>query len=183
MLLAKKKTLVDNGAGLNVCPLRTTSKLGFKAEDITPATKGMTAFANTHHDALGILIFPLTISLVIFDVEFYIIDLEPSFNFLLGRPWLHRHQVLPLTLHCMIKFHWGDDIVVVMAKNFDKERVEVVSFVSLQTVQFDPKPSNTLYRVNRFELVNFIPDLERASHLAVHSNPFLIVENLCRRCR
>ena len=48
-------TLVDNGAGLNVCPLRTASKLGFKAEDITPVTKGMTSFDNTHHDALGAL--------------------------------------------------------------------------------------------------------------------------------
>ena len=61
MLLAKKKKiLVDNGVGLNVCPLRTTCKLGFKAEDITPATKGMTALDNTHHDALEILIIPLT---------------------------------------------------------------------------------------------------------------------------
>ena len=41
-------TLVDNDAGLNVCPLRIAMKLEFKAEDITPATKGMTAFDNTH---------------------------------------------------------------------------------------------------------------------------------------
>ena len=83
--------LVDNGAGLNVYPLRTVRKLRFKAEDITPATKGMTAFDNTHHDALGILVIPLTIALVAFDVDFYIIDLKPSFNLLLRRPWLHKH--------------------------------------------------------------------------------------------
>ena len=77
-------TLVDNGAGLNVCSLRTASKLGFKAEDITPAIKGVTVFDNTHHDSLGILIIPLTIGPVVFDVEFYIIDLEPTFNHLLG---------------------------------------------------------------------------------------------------
>ena len=79
-------SLVDNGSGLNVCPLRTATRLGFKAEDITPAIKGMTAFDNTHHDALGILIIPLIIGPVTFDVEFYIVDLEPNFNFLLGRP-------------------------------------------------------------------------------------------------
>ena len=27
--------LVDNGSSLNVCPLRTANRLGFKAEDIT----------------------------------------------------------------------------------------------------------------------------------------------------
>ena len=173
--------LVDNGAVLNVYPLCTTSKLGFKAMDITPATKGMTVFDNKHHDALGILIIPLNIEAVVFDVEIYIVDLEPSFNLLLGHPWLLKHQVIPSTLHCMIKFCWGHDVVVVMAKNFDKERVKAVSSASLQTVQFDPKPFDILYRVNRFEPVNFIPALEHARHLAIHSNPFLMVENLGRR--
>ena len=84
-------TLVDNGAGLNVCPLHTASELRFKAEDITPVTKGMTSFDNTHYDALGILVIPHIIGPVVFDVEFYIVDLEPSFNLLLGRPWLHKH--------------------------------------------------------------------------------------------
>ena len=68
-----------------------------------------------------------------------------------------------------------------MAENFDKEQVEVVSSVSQQTVWFDPKLSDTLYRVNRFEPINYIPDLERVSPLAVHSNPFRMVENLCHR--
>ena len=123
-------TLVDNGVGLNVCPLCTAIKLRFKAKDITPTTKGMTAFDNTHHDSLEILIILLTIGPVVFDVEFYIVDLEPTFNLLLGCPWLHKHQVIPSILHRMIKFRWGDDVVVVMAKNFDKERVEAVSSVS-----------------------------------------------------
>ena len=114
-------------------------------------------------------------------MEFYIIDLEPTFNLLLGHPWLHKHQVIPSTLHRMIKLRWGDDVVIVMAENFDKEQVEVVSFVSQQTVRFDPKLSDTLYCVNRFELVNYIPDLEHVSSLAIHSNPFWMVENLYHR--
>ena len=81
----------------------------------------------------------------------------------------------------MIKFCWGDDIVVVMAEKFDKEQVEAVSSVPLQTVWFDHKPSDTLYRVNRFEPVNFIPDLEHVSCLAIHCNPLRMVENLCHR--
>ena len=72
--------LVDNGAGLNVCPLPIVSKLEFKAEDITSATKVMMAFDNMLHNALGILIIPLTIGPIVFDVEFYIVDYEPSFN-------------------------------------------------------------------------------------------------------
>ena len=76
-------TLVDNGEGLNVRPLRTANTPGFKVEDIIPATKGMTVFDNTH-DSLGILVISLSIGAVIFDVEFYIVDLESTFNLLLG---------------------------------------------------------------------------------------------------
>ena len=141
----------------------------------------MTSFDNTHHDSLGVLVIPLSIGPVVFDVEFYIVDLEPSFSLLLGHPWLHKHQVIPLTLHRMIKFRYGDDIIIVVVENFDKEPVEVVSSVSQQTVQFDHKPSNDLYHANRFEPVNFILDLERVSSLAVHCNPSRMVENICRR--
>ena len=38
-----------------------------------------------------------------------------------------------------------------------------------------------MFRVNRFEPVNFIPVLERISSLAVHCNPSRMVENICRR--
>ena len=97
-------TLVDNGAGFNVFPLRTVSQIGFRAEDIMPAVKGMKAFDNTHHDALGILVIHLVVGPAKFEVAFYIVDVESSFNLLLGSPWLHKHQVIPLTLHRMIKF-------------------------------------------------------------------------------
>ena len=68
-----------------------------------------------------------------------------------------------------------------MVENFEKERIETISSVSSQTVKFDPELSNTLYRVNRSESVNFIPDLEHVSSLAIDNNPFWMVENVCHR--
>ena len=127
------------------------------------------------------MIIPLTIGPVTFDVEFYIVDLEPNFNFLLGRPWLHKHQVIPSTLHYMIKFRHDDDVIVVMAENFEKERIEAVAPISSHTIPFDPKLSAALYRVNWCESVSFVPDLEHVNCLAIHSNPFRMVENVCYR--
>ena len=71
--------------------------------------------------------------------------------------------------------------IVVMAENFEKEWIEAISSVSSQIVQFDLDLFDALYRVNRSEPVNYIPDLECVSSLAVHSNPFQMVENLCHR--
>ena len=36
-------TLVDNGSEINVCPLRTARKLGFKDEDFIPSSQGISS--------------------------------------------------------------------------------------------------------------------------------------------
>ena len=81
----------------------------------------------------------------------------------------------------MIKFHRGDNVIVVMAENFDKERIEAASSAPAQTVPFDPELSDALYHVNWCEPVSYIPDLERVNSLAIHSNPFQMVENVYHR--
>ena len=50
----------------------------------------------------------------------------------------------------MIKFYSGNEVIVVMVENFDKELVDVISSVSRQTLRFDPKPLDVMYRVNWF---------------------------------
>ena len=64
---------------------------------------------------------------------------------------------------------------------FEKEQIEVVSSVSSQTVQFDPELSNTLYRFNRSEPVNYILDFELINSFTNHNNTVQMVENVCRR--
>ena len=78
-------------------------------------------------------------------------------------------------------FRSGDEIIVVMVENFDKEPVDVISSVSRQTLRFEPKLSDIMYRVNRFEPVNYIPALERVDFLAVHNIPSQMVENVRHR--
>ena len=39
-----------------------------------------------------------------FNIEFQVMDISPSYNFLLGRPWIHIARAVPSTLHQKIKF-------------------------------------------------------------------------------
>ena len=39
-----------------------------------------------------------------FNVEFQVMDISPSYNCLLGRPWIHIAGAVPSTLHQKIKF-------------------------------------------------------------------------------
>ncbi|XP_070020753.1 uncharacterized protein [Nicotiana sylvestris] len=48
-----------------------------------------------------------------FEVIFQVLDMDTSYNFLLGRPWIHTAGAVPSTLHQMIKFeHENKEIVV-----------------------------------------------------------------------
>ena len=38
------------------------------------------------------------------EVTCYIIDADTSYNLLLGRPWIHRNDIVPSTLHQVIKY-------------------------------------------------------------------------------
>ena len=34
-----------------------------------------------------------------FDITFHVVDIKPSYNLLLGRPWMHPNKVLTSSLH------------------------------------------------------------------------------------
>src|SRR5436190_9644089 len=37
------------------------------------------------------------------EVMVYVIDVDTSYNLLLGRPWIHRNHIVPSTLHQVMK--------------------------------------------------------------------------------
>lgn len=96
-------TLVDNGSTINVRPLRTALKLGFKEEDFTPSSQGIRAYDNSRRQALGTITMNVTTSVIEHATAFQVVDIKPSFNLLLGRPWLHDLKAIPSSLHQKVK--------------------------------------------------------------------------------
>lgn len=46
-------------------------------------------------------------------MTFQVLDMDTSYNFLLGRPWIHAAGAVPSTLHQMVKFkHENQEIIV-----------------------------------------------------------------------
>ena len=52
----------------------------------------------------------------IFDSEFIVMDINPSYNCLLGRPWIHMAGVVPSTLHQKVKFVVEGSLITVAAE-------------------------------------------------------------------
>ena len=63
-------------------------------------------------DALGEIYLIVTIGPVEFGINFQVIDMDTSYNLLLGRTWIHMARVVPSTLHQFVKFEHGKQEII-----------------------------------------------------------------------
>ncbi|XP_070011009.1 uncharacterized protein [Nicotiana sylvestris] len=108
-----KRVMLDRGSGVDICPLSTLQRTEIGAERIRPNNVCVRAFDVIKRDTLGEIDLVLTIGPVGFEVTFQVLDMDTSYNFLLGRPWIHAAGVVPSTLHQMVKFEYEDQEIVV----------------------------------------------------------------------
>ena len=64
----------------------------------------MRPFDGTRREVIREIEIEVQIGLCTFNVEFQVMDILPSYNCLLGRPWIHIDGAIPSTLHQKIKF-------------------------------------------------------------------------------
>ena len=74
------------------------------------------AFDGTEMEVLKNIKLSIQIGLCIFDSEFIMMDINPSYNCLLGRPWIHMVSVMPSTLHQKVKFVVEENLITVVAE-------------------------------------------------------------------
>ncbi|KAE8727711.1 putative magnesium transporter NIPA3 [Hibiscus syriacus] len=95
---------LDNGSSLNVMPLVTLKKLLVDSKLMRNCQSVVRAFDGTKREILGEMDISLTIGPTTYEVEFLLMDIIPTYNFLLGRPWIHHAGAVPSTLHQRMKF-------------------------------------------------------------------------------
>ena len=74
------------------------------------------AFDGTKREVLGNIQLPIQVGPSIFDSEFIVMDINPSYNCLLGRPWIHMAGAVPSTLHQKVKFAVEESLITVVAE-------------------------------------------------------------------
>ncbi|XP_075076474.1 uncharacterized protein LOC142163119 [Nicotiana tabacum] len=84
-----------------------------ETERIRPNNVCVRAFDGVKRDTVGEIDLILTIGPMDFEVTFQVLDMDTSYNFLLGRPWIHAAGAVHSSLHPMVKFeHENQEIVV-----------------------------------------------------------------------
>ena len=111
------KVLIDNDSSLNVMPKATLDKLPFKASHQRPSSMVVQAFDGSRQDVRGEINLPSQIRPHICQITFQVMDINPTYGCLLGRPWIHSVEVLPSMLHQMLKFMVEGQLIIVSGED------------------------------------------------------------------
>ncbi|XP_016721860.1 uncharacterized protein [Gossypium hirsutum] len=95
--------LIDNGFTLNVLPWYTLNHLPIDSSHMKTCQNIVRAFDGTERKVMGRIEIPLQIGPNAYEVDFLVMDIKPSYNCLLGRPWIHSAGAVPSSLHQKLK--------------------------------------------------------------------------------
>ena len=74
------------------------------------------AFDGVQRDTLGVVNWTLQMGPAEFSAQFQVLDINTSYNLLLGRPFIHMARAVPSTLHQMMKLVWKNEELVIHCK-------------------------------------------------------------------
>ena len=94
-----KRALVDTGASLNLIALSTMEAVELASRKILGAPIEITEFEELTESTEGYVQLALKVGPIVALTRFHVINSELSYHMLLGRPWLHKHRLIPSTYH------------------------------------------------------------------------------------
>ncbi|RDY07968.1 hypothetical protein CR513_07854, partial [Mucuna pruriens] len=98
------RVLIDNGSSLNVMPKTTLDKLYSTGSTLKTNSVVVRAFNGSKREVMGEITLPIHIGPTTFDITFQVMDIRPTYNCLLDRPWIHVVGTIPSFLHQKVKF-------------------------------------------------------------------------------
>ncbi|KAA3478108.1 RNA-directed DNA polymerase (Reverse transcriptase), Ribonuclease H-like protein [Gossypium australe] len=110
------RVLVDNGSALNVLPLSTLNRLPVDSSHMKMCQNIVRAFDGTERRVMGRIEIPLQIGPNTYEVDFLVMDIKPSYNCLLGRPWIHSAGAVSSSLHQKLKLVTEGRLVTINAE-------------------------------------------------------------------
>ncbi|XP_050902856.1 uncharacterized protein LOC127115319 [Lathyrus oleraceus] len=105
--------LVDTGLSLNVMPKNALGKLNNVGTSMKVSTLVVKAFDYSKKMVIGEVDLPIIVGPHTFMVIFQVMDINPSYSCLIGRPWIHVARVVTSTLHQRLKFIIDDKLIII----------------------------------------------------------------------
>lgn len=106
------RVLVDTSSSLNVMPKSSLSKLTIEGLMNKPSELVVRAFDGSRRIIIGEVDLPIKIDPHTFFITFFVMDIHPAYNCLLGRPWIHSARTVTSMLHQRLELLVSNKLVV-----------------------------------------------------------------------
>ncbi|XP_070006043.1 uncharacterized protein [Nicotiana sylvestris] len=103
-----KRVLIDLVSFVNIILLRVVNEI--QADDkLIPKAHTLSGFENSSVITKAKIILTTFTKGVVKDTKFQVVEMDMAYNLILDRPWIHEMDIVPSTLHQVIKFpsQWG----------------------------------------------------------------------------
>uniref|UniRef100_A0A2N9GLZ0 Retrotransposon gag domain-containing protein n=1 Tax=Fagus sylvatica TaxID=28930 RepID=A0A2N9GLZ0_FAGSY len=98
-----RRALVDTGSCINLIPLSTIQAAEISQKKIQGAPMEIKGFGGVGEYTKGHIQLVLKVGPIVALTRFHVVDSMVPYHILLGRPWLHKHQLIPFTYHQRVK--------------------------------------------------------------------------------
>ncbi|XP_017613956.1 uncharacterized protein LOC108459104 [Gossypium arboreum] len=140
--------LIDNGSVLNVLPLSTLNRLPMDSSHMKTCKNIVRAFDGTERKVMGRIEIPLLIEPNTYEVDFLVMDIKPSYNCLLGRPWIYSAGAVPSLLHQKLKLVTEGQLITINAEE------DIITSVASDAPYIDSDNEGVECSLRSLEFVN-----------------------------
>ncbi|XP_039009964.1 uncharacterized protein LOC120138584 [Hibiscus syriacus] len=140
--------LIDNRSALNVMPLATLQRIPIDSLHMRVYHNIIRTFNRTQKNVMGKMKIPLLIGPTIYYIDFVIMNIHPTYNFLLGRPWIHVAGAIPSSLYQKLKFLINGRLVSIGVEQ------EIIASVTSDTPYIDVNEDTLECSFRALEFIN-----------------------------
>ena len=188
------RLLVNDGSDLNICQLSRLRQLRFDFEKLEQIQVNVRAIDGVQRDTFGPVNLIIQMGPSEYSALFHVLDIDTSYNLLLGRPFIKMDGAVPSTLHQMMMLVLKNEELVIHGEGSHSGRqAHIINEISLGTnfysvelvnatgADLSPQtPMPTMYKMIATVMVQngFEPDfiLGRNSQGIIDPIPILIKE-------
>ncbi|GMP66142.1 hypothetical protein CsSME_00026618 [Camellia sinensis var. sinensis] len=108
-----QRGFMDGGASLNVMPYSTFQAAGIPQMHLVRQPISITGFGSQKIKTIGHVQLDLAMGPIRSTTKFHVIEVETTYQALLGRTWLHRYVAIPSTYHQCVKAIYNNEVVAI----------------------------------------------------------------------
>ena len=112
-----KRAFMDTGASVNLIPLSTLQAAQISKRKIQGCPMEVTGFKGRDKYTASHIQLWLKVGPIASLARFNLVKTEVSYHVLLGRPWLHKHRLVPSTYHQCVKGRLNGKMIHIAANS------------------------------------------------------------------